>query len=200
CTGAGVAQPRPRARVAATTSPLDVRMRKGMLMESLRVRWWDPDEAQPSTDGRTEERAQGRLEVLIATHDRAAAFADEVLDLQIADACLVVGAQAIVAAVADDALAACERVADLRRGSAVDVGAVENGDDPVGAVDRCAVPRGDLLVQPLPRALSRWPRRQRSRGFDFGRLDERPGIDNLIAERAHVGHEDRGMKVAPGLR
>src|SRR5262249_36282958 len=174
--------------------------RKATLMGEAPCVGWDPDKAEPSRDGGLGERAQARLEVLVAMHDRPAALTDEILDLEIDDARLVVGAQAIVASIADDELAARERVADLRRGSAVDVGTVEDGDNPVRAVDRRAVPRGDLSVEPFPCGLSRRALRHRSRGLDLGRLDEGPGIDDLIAERAHVGDEDRGMEVAPCFR
>src|SRR6185503_7873225 len=88
---------------------------------------------------------EARREVLVAVHDRPAALADEVLDLQVDDAALVVRAHARVPPVADDQLAARERVADLRRGAAVDVGAVEDGDDAARVVDRRAVVGADLL-------------------------------------------------------
>src|SRR5215813_6704159 len=128
--------------------------------------WCDPDEAEPSRDGGTQERAQAGLDVLIPIHDRSAAFTDEVFDLEIDDARLVVGARTEIAAIADDELAAREGIADFRCGPAVDVGAVEDGDDRVRVVDRRAVLGCDLAVESFPRGLPRWPRRHRSRGLD----------------------------------
>src|SRR5262249_24062851 len=153
------AQPRDTANAAATTRTLDVRVKKATLMGEPPCVGCVPDKAEPSRDVGTQERAQAPLDVLIAIHDRSTAFADEVFDLEIDDARLVVGAQTKTAAMADDEIAARDRVADFRRGPAVDVGAVEDGADRVRVVDRRAVLGGDLTVESFPRALSRWSRR-----------------------------------------
>src|SRR5437660_1411323 len=93
------------------------------------------------------QRAQARLQVLVATHDSTPALADEELDLEVDRGPLVVGAQPEVSPVADDQLPARERVADLGRGAAVDVGAGENRDDTVGGAGRSKDTRSaDMLT------------------------------------------------------
>src|SRR6516164_1443391 len=104
----------------------------------------------PSARGRA-QRAQARFEILVASHDSTAALADEELDLQIDGRSLVVGTQPEVATIADDQLAARERVADLGRRPAIDVDPVEHGDHALGPVDRRTVGRADLAVELAPR-------------------------------------------------
>src|SRR5437867_5715506 len=105
----------------------------------------------PSWTPRRAQAAQAQLQILVATHDSTAARANEELDLEIDGAAFVVGAQAEVAAVADDELPAGERVADLRRGAAVHVGAVEDRDHPVRVVDRRPVGRPYPSIELAPR-------------------------------------------------
>src|SRR5262249_9890306 len=103
----------------------------------------------PSGRGRA-EHAEARPPILAAGHDRAAALVDEVLDLEVHDRALVVGAQSEIAPVPDDQLAARERVPDLGRGAAVDVGAIENGDHAVRPIDRGAIGGPDLVIERAP--------------------------------------------------
>src|SRR5262245_64126744 len=153
----------------------------------------------PSGRGRA-QRAQARPQILVAAHDRAAALPDEVLDLEVHDRALVVGAQPEVATVPDDQLAARERVADLGRGAAVHVGAVENGDHAVRPIDRGPIGRADLAIERAPGQnplASRWHTLDR---IDLLRFAVCPGVDDLVAEAAHERDEHRLVEVAPGFR
>src|SRR5262245_56378970 len=152
----------------------------------------------PSGRGRA-EHAQARPQILVAGHDRAAALADEVLDLEVHDRALVVGAQAEITAVPDDQLAARERVADLGGGAAVDVGAVENGDHAVRPIDRGAIRCPDVAIEHAPRRDPLRPRRHALDRGDRPWIGVGPGIDDLVAEGGHEGHEDRLVEMTPGL-
>src|SRR5207253_1801793 len=145
------------------------------------------------------QRAQARLQVLVATHDSTAALVDEELDLEVDGGPLVVGAQPEVPAVADDQLTARERVADLRRGAAVDVGAVENRDDTVGGVDRGAIGRAHLAVELPPGLALLGPVRQPLHGLDLVGIGQGPGIEHIVAEARHERHEHGIVEVSPGL-
>src|SRR5437660_8681195 len=145
------------------------------------------------------QRAQARLQVLVATHDSTAALVDEELDLEVDGGPLVVGAQPEVPAVADDQLTARERVADLRRGAAVDVGAVENRDDTVGGVDRGAIGRAHLAVELPPGFAPLGPVRQPLHGLDLVGIGQGPGIEHLVAETRHERHDHGLVEVPPGF-
>jgi hypothetical protein len=138
--------------------------------------------------------------VLVALDDGAAALADEVLDLEIDGAALVVGAQPEIPAVADDELAARERVADLRGGAAVHVHAVEHGHDAVRPVDRRPVDRTDLPVEPPPgRPLARAVGQALHRSHLAGGR-QCPGVEDLEAEPPHEPDDDAGVEVTARLR
>src|SRR2546422_3444609 len=144
--------------------------------------------------------AQARPQILVATHDITAALANEELDLKVDGGALVVGAQPDVAPVADDELSARERVADLRRGAAVHVGAVENGDHAVRPIDRGPIGGAHLPIELPPRlALFRSVGQPLNR-LDLPRIGQGPGVEDLVSETRHEGNEDRVVEVAPRLR
>src|SRR5262249_44473676 len=143
--------------------------------------------------GRGPSRAQhgpeGPPQILIVLDDRAPARADEVLDLQVDRAPLVVGAQAEIAPVPDDALAAREGVPDRGRGAAVDICPVEDRDDGLGGVDRCPVRGAHLEVEPPPGLALRAPIRFPLHAPDPSSGGEGPGIEHVAAEALDVRNE-----------
>src|SRR6266850_2111808 len=153
----------------------------------------------PSRASRRAQRAQARLQVLVTTHDSTAALVDEELDLEVDRGAFVVGAQPEIAPIAHDQLAARERVADLGRGAAVDVGPVEHRDHPVGAVDRRPIGRADLAVQRPPRVALLGPVRQPLDRIDLRLIRQRPGVEHLVPEARHERDEHRAVEMSPGL-
>ena len=82
--------------------------------------------------------------------DAPAIMGDEILDLEIDGRTLIVGGQPEIAAIARNRLAAGEGIADFRRRPAVDIAAVEHGQNAIGAIDAGDIVAGDFDIDPAP--------------------------------------------------
>src|SRR5207302_1728400 len=103
-----------------------------------------------------------------------------------------------VAAIADDRFAARKRVADLRGRSAIDVRAVQHGEDGVRAIDRTLIASCRLGVGDAEDVSPSTAVRTPARAFDGRARREFPRIDHLVTRAAQPGEQATVVELAPG--